>query len=216
MNSSYRNTAYGLLRHGSNQRSSTLKVNKLAIEWWYGSSCCLDFGICVSNSVQFGFGLNWENKTMKSNLYIRYINSIPNTRQTSKWAFFYLQSNMTRSIISIVHIVDISCHNQINCHFPVIGGKCDTTFLRIKYHSLLLYVVYTLIWWIALEYWLGYLYCLGTRLSNYSTRSNTFHWNRCRNWYYYFVSFQYLAYILFGLCRKLCMYNDKDVQMKDN
>jgi hypothetical protein len=88
--------------------------------------------------------------------------------------------------------------------------------LRIKYHSLLLYVVYTLIWWIALVYWLGYLYCLGTRLSNYSTRSNTFHWNRCRNWYDYFVSFQYLVYILFGLCRKLCMYNDKDVQMKDN
>jgi hypothetical protein len=39
----------------------------------------------------------------------------------------------------------ISCHNQINWHFPVIGGKCDTSFLRIKYHILLLYVVYTLL-----------------------------------------------------------------------
>ena len=153
---------------------------------------------------------------MKSNLYIRYINSIPNTRQISRWAFCHLQSNMARPIISVVHIVDISCHNQINWHFPVNGWKCDTTFLRIKYHSLLLYAVYTLIWWIALVYWLGYFNSLGTPLSNYISRSYTFHWNRCRNWYGYFVSFQYLVSSLFGLCKTLCTYNDKDVQLNDN
>jgi hypothetical protein len=88
--------------------------------------------------------------------------------------------------------------------------------LRIKYHSLLLYAVYTLIWWIALVYWLGYFNSLGTPLSNYISRSYTFHWNRCRNWYGYFVSFQYLVSSLFGLCKTLCTYNDKDVQLNDN
>ena len=122
---------------------------------WLVSS--LVFGRCVSNSKQFSCSLYLEKKPIKSHLYIRYINSIPNTRQTSRWVGFYLQSNMARPIISVVHIVDISCHNQINCHFPVIGWKCDSTFLRIKYHRLRLYVVYTVIWWIALISWLGYL-----------------------------------------------------------
>jgi hypothetical protein len=85
--------------------------------------------------------------------------------------------------------------------------------LRLKYHRLLLYGVRTLIWLVS---WLSYLYCLGTPLSNYSTRSNTFHGNRCSNWYDYVLSFQYLVYILFGLCKTLCIYNDKDIQMKEN
>ena len=99
----------------------------------------------------------YRKNPIKTDLYIRYIYSIPNTRQTSRWVGFYLQSNMARPIIRVVHIVDISCHNQINCHFPVIGWKCDSTFLRIKYHRLRLYVVYTVIWWIVLVSWLGYL-----------------------------------------------------------
>ena len=36
MNISYCNMAYGLPRPRSHQRSSTLKVNKLAIGWYYG------------------------------------------------------------------------------------------------------------------------------------------------------------------------------------
>ena len=145
---------------------------------WLVSSLVL--GRCASNSKQFSRSLDLEKKPIKSNLYIRYINSIPSTRQTSSWFFFYLQSNMCRPITSVVHIVDISCHSQINWHFPVIGCKCDSTILRFKYHRLLLYVGRTLIWFVS---WSSYLYCLGTHLSNYRTRSNTFHGNRCRNWY---------------------------------
>ena len=178
---------------------------------WLVSS--LVFGRCVSNSKQFSCSLYLEKNPLKSNLYIRYINSIPSTRQTSSWVFFYLQSNMCRPVTSVVHIVDIPCHNQINWHFPVIGWKCDSTILRLKYQRLLLYVVRTLIWLVS---WLSYLYCLGTPLSNYSTRSNKFHGNRCSNWYDYVLSFQYLVYILFGLCKTLCIYNDKDIQMKEN
>jgi hypothetical protein len=88
--------------------------------------------------------------------------------------------------------------------------------LRFKNHRLLLYVVCTVIWWNVLVSWLRYVHCLGTRLSNYITRSTTFHGNRCRNWYGYFLSFQYLVYILFGLCKTLCTYNDKDVQKTEN
>jgi hypothetical protein len=57
-------------------------------------------------------------------------------------------------------------------------------------------------------------------LSNYINRSNTFYGNRRRNWYDYFVSFQYLVYSPFGLYKTLCTYNDQTNmylwQMKDN
>ena len=60
------------------------------------------------------FRFDLRKKPIKSNLYIRYINIIPNTRRTNASVFVCLQSNMARPIMmNVVDIVSISCYVKL-------------------------------------------------------------------------------------------------------